>query len=192
MNKYFIYMASGNSMRYGENKLFEKIEDKPLYFYGLDLLKQITSERQDCHVIVVSRYGKIREEAKKMDFQTVDCPKSVYGSSYTIKAGIRMIKHLKNDDYLVFMVADQPYLSKESILRLLEKADGFTTVARLYYGKRPGNPVLFSAKLAPELLLLQEDQGGGVVAKRYDCVPIYVQEELELKDIDRKEDLWKH
>ncbi|WP_461811808.1 nucleotidyltransferase family protein [Faecalimonas sp.] len=192
MNKYLIYMASGNSIRYGENKLLEKINGRPLYLRGLEVLKELSDTIDDCQVIVVSRYKEIQEKAESMGFQVVNCPESKYGISYTIKAGIKSIKNLRKDDYLIFVVADQPYMSLKSVVKLIETTNEKVTVARLFYGERPGNPVLFSATLVPELLSLEGDNGGGIIAKKYPCVPVYVEEPLELRDIDRKKDLWKN
>lgn len=192
MNKYLIYMASGNSTRYGGNKLLEKINGKPLYLHGLEVLKEIADTIDGCQIIVVSRYKEIQEKAESMNFQVVNCPESKCGISYTIKAGIKSIKNLRKDDYLIFVVADQPYVSLKSFVKLIETTNEKVTVARLFYGERPGNPVLFSATLVPELLSLEGDDGGGIIAKKYPCVPVYVEESLELRDIDRKKDLWKN
>ncbi|WP_461811062.1 nucleotidyltransferase family protein [Faecalimonas sp.] len=192
MNKYFIYMASGNSIRYGKNKLLEEINGKPLYLHGLEILKEIANIVDDCRIVVVSRYKEIQEKAESMKFQVVNCPESKCGISYTIKAGIKSIKNLRKDDYLIFVVADQPYVSLKSFVKLIETTNEKVTVARLFYGERPGNPVLFSATLVPELLSLEGDDGGGIIAKKYPCVPVYVEESLELRDIDRKKDLWKN
>lgn len=185
-------MASGNSIRYGKNKLLEEINGKPLYLHGLEILKEIANIVDDCRIVVVSRYKEIQEKAESMNFQVVNCPESKCGISYTIKAGIKSIKNLRKDDYLIFVVADQPYMSLKSVVKLIETTNEKVTVARLFYGERPGNPVLFSATLVPELLSLEGDNGGGIIAKKYPCVPVYVEEPLELRDIDRKKDLWKN
>lgn len=182
-------MAAGNSRRYGKNKLLDLTGGKPLYLYGLEVLKKVTEKREECRVLVVSRYPEIRRKGESMGFQAVDSPESVQGASYTIKNGIKSIRGLKEEDYLTFVVADQPYLTVDSVLRLVEHAHGNTVTARLFYEGCPGNPVLFSAKLVPELLALEGDQGGGVVVKKHPCIPVYVKRPEELKDIDRREDL---
>ena len=182
MSKYIILMASGNSRRFGSNKLLTQIDGLPLYRYSLNLLGKLQSP--DCPIIVVSRYEEIRREAECLGFSSVDCPQSIAGVSHTIKAGIHAIHDLSPEDYLLFMVADQPYLKLDSVQRLLGEADCRPKTARLFYQQRPGNPVLFSAELVPELLELTGDQGGGAVVKKHSCVPVYVQDEKELMDID--------
>ena len=180
-------MASGNARRFGSNKLMADYRGKPLYLYGLELLTDICAERSDCSLIVVSRYAGIRNTAASMGAMTVDCPESVKGASHTVKAGIRAIPHLQKEDRLLFSVADQPELKKQSLLSLLD-FDGSTPVARLCWENTPGNPVLFSSSLVPELMALSGDQGGGSVAKHHPCT-WYPAAEEELRDCDLPSDL---
>lgn len=189
MTKHIIYMASGNSRRFGKNKLLADFEGKPLYLHGLEMLKEVVKDNHDCTLTVVSQYAEIRECAEIMNICAVDCPNSVYGVSYTIKVGINSIDNLKNDDYLLFVVADQPYLSKKSVEKLLSCADSEVKIARLFYENSPGNPVLFSASLVPKLLELDGDKGGASIIKEYNCTPVYVTNVKELMDIDTVEDL---
>ena len=142
-------------------------------------------------MIVVSRYPEIREYAREQGLLFADCPDSVLGVSHTIRAGIGAIPCLQKEDYLLFSVADQPNLQASSVAKLLQKADGNTETARLSFDGTPGNPVLFSALLVPELLSLQGDQGGGTVAKQHTCILVEASSSQELQDLDRPEDLPK-
>ena len=188
MHKYLIYLASGNGSRFGSNKLLARVRGFPLFRFGLEVLQQTADRTGDCTVIVVSRYPEIREYAKEQGLLFTDCSDSILGLSHTIKAGIHAIPQLQKEDYLLFLVADQPGLQVSSLIKLLEKADGKTKTARLSLKGRPGNPVLFSASLVPELLKLQGDQGGGAVAKKHDCILVEVTDPRELRDLDCPED----
>lgn len=189
MTKHLIFLASGNAVRFGSNKLLAPFQGKPLYLHGLEQLVKVAREDPTCIVTVVSQYPEIRDMAQKLDVRAVDCPDSVKGMSHSIRAGIRALQPCKNEDFLMFVCADQPYLCAESIRKLLEKAVSGTKVARLFCGDCPGNPVLFSAELIPELLELTGDQGGGVVIRRYPCIRVPVENPRELMDIDSEEDL---
>lgn len=191
MHKYLIYMASGNSSRFGENKLLFKVQGKPLFTFGLEALRIAAERSGNCTLIVVSRYPEIRAYAEEKGICTADCPESVNGASYTLRAGIQSIEDLQEADYLLFAAADQPCLNPDSVCSILAKADGKTETARLFWEDTPGNPVLFSAKLVPELLALQGDQGGGAVVKRHSCIPVPVQDPREFWDLDREADLEK-
>ena len=113
-----IYMAAGNSRRFGSNKLLFPWKGKTMYRHGLDLLLELKKEmKEQLSVIVVTQYPEILEEVQKLpeasEVQVVFCKESHMGASYTIKAGIAAMR--KQATYLLFMVADQPELSKESV-----------------------------------------------------------------------------
>ncbi len=186
MHKHILYLASGSSRRFGSNKLLHPLDGKPMYLWGLETLNSVAQKRNDCDVTVVSRYKTIRERASFMGFHTVDSPGSEMGISHTIRAGIASLKTPGEDDYLLFMVADQPYLTESSIERLLDLAETGVICGSLSYEGCPGNPTLFSIRLIPELLTLQGDTGGRAVLRQHECVYIEANSGKELEDIDTK------
>ena len=101
---------------------------------------------------------------------------------------------LKKDDWLLFIVADQPYLSEKTILKFIEaasqdkKSEDYKVFSARYRAKA-GNPCMFSCELIPELLELSGDSGGRKVAKRHECFYIDVEDEKELFDIDSEKDI---
>ena len=194
-----IYMAAGNSRRFGSNKLLFPWKGKTMYRHGLDLLLELKKEmKEQLSVIVVTQYPEIMEEVQKLQeasgVQVVFCKESHLGASYTIKAGIAAMQ--KQATYLLFMVADQPELSKESVRRLV-KASGVLdtgsdcetekdqpeTLSLCCHGI-PGNPRMFHESLIPELLQLTGDQGGRKVLKQHTCRYVEIEDEKELMDID--------
>ncbi len=183
MNKHIIYLASGSSLRFGGNKLRYELEGKPLFLHGLEMLRKVAEKREDCTLTVVSRYEAIREAAERMGVRSVNSTDSEKGVSYTIRAGISALK-MEEGDYLLFVVADQPYLSGASVEKLLDLADGKTECASLCFGDRPGNPALFSSSLIPELMALEGDKGGRSVLKRHTCIFVPAESAKELEDID--------
>ena len=189
MNKHLIYLASGNSRRFGSNKLLTPFQGQPLYLYGLRQLMEAAREDDECTITVVSQYSEIRNMAEQLGLRAVDCPDSVRGMSYSVKAGIEAVSPCSAEDFLMFACADQPHLCAESVRKLLQKAIPGTETARLSWGDSPGNPVLFSANLIPELLQLQGDQGGGAVIRRHSCIHVPAGDPRELKDIDCAEDM---
>ena len=159
----------------------------------MDILKKEMKEQLS--VIVVTQYPEILEEVQKLpEVQVVFCEESHMGVSYTIKAGIAAMQ--KQATYLLFMVADQPELSKESV-RCLMKASGVLdtgsdctterdqpeTLSLCCHGI-PGNPCMFHESLIPELLQLTGDQGGRKVLKQHTCRYVEIEDEKELMDID--------
>ena len=180
-----IYMAAGQSRRYGSNKLLSTWGDRPLYRHGLDTLREAIRDRSDCHLLVVSCWEEIEAFARGQGIDCIDCPDSHLGVSYTIRAGIRACEPLEEGDYLCFCVADQPMLCVGSVRHLLDAAAEHPLTAGLMADDTPGNPTLFAACLAEELCALEGDRGGRAVMRRHPERHIDVPCEIrELEDVD--------
>ncbi len=207
---HIIYMAAGNSRRFGSNKLFYELDGKPMYRHLLERLIEIKDRynklKSDSPVIditVVTRYREILDYCACIpDCHAVLSPDSEKGISYTIKAGIMAVQEQKKteknsgslhntaetEDYYMFAVADQPYLKSQSVVKLIDKVlenKGDKQLAfSLCCGDAVGNPCVFHSSLIPQLLSLKGDKGGRSVAKKYDCVYVDIADERELMDID--------
>ncbi len=196
---HIIYMAAGNSRRFGSNKLFYELDGKPMYRHLLERLVEIKDRynklKSDIPVIditVVTRYREILDYCACIpDCHAVLSPDSEKGISYTIKAGIMAVQEQKKtgmQDYYMFAVADQPYLKSQSVIKLIDKVLGNKGNIRLAFslrcGDAVGNPCVFHSSLIQQLLSLEGDKGGRSVAKKHDCVYVDIADELELMDID--------
>ncbi len=196
---HIIYMAAGNSRRFGSNKLFYELDGKPMYRHLLERLIEIKdrynklkSDSPAIDITVVTRYREILDYCSSIpDCHAVLSPDSEKGISYTIKAGIMAVQEQKKtgmQDYYMFAVADQPYLKSQSVIKLidrvLENTGGKQLAFSLRCGDTVGNPCVFHSSLIPQLLSLEGDKGGRSVAKKYDCVYVDIADERELMDID--------
>ena len=210
---HIIYMAAGNSRRFGSNKLFYELDGKPMYRHLLERLieikdrynklKNAESNNPVIDITVVTRYREILDYCACIpDCHAVLSPDSEKGISYTIKAGIMAVQEQKKpektsgslhntaepEDYYMFAVADQPYLKSQSVIKLIDKVLENKGNKRLVFslrcGDAVGNPCVFHSSLIPQLLSLEGDKGGRSVAKKYDCVYVDIADERELMDID--------
>ena len=196
---HIIYMAAGNSRRFGSNKLFYELDGKPMYRHLLDRLVEIKnrynkskSDSQTIDITVVTRYREILDYCACIpDCHAVLSPDSEKGISYTIKAGIMAVQEQKKtgmQDYYMFAVADQPYLKSQSVIKLIDRVLKNTGGKRLTFslrcGDAVGNPCVFNSSLIPQLLSLEGDKGGRSVAKKHDCVYVDIADARELMDID--------
>ena len=196
---HIIYMAAGNSRRFGSNKLLYELDGKSMYRHLLERLIEIKDRynklKSDSPVIditVVTRYWEILDYCSSIpDCHAVLSPDSEKGISYTIKAGIMAVQEQKKtgmQDYYMFAVADQPYLKSQSVVKLIDKVlenkGNIRLVFSLRCGDAVGNPCVFHSSLISQLLSLEGDKGGRSVAKKYDCVYVDIADELELMDID--------
>ena len=207
---HIIYMAAGNSRRFGSNKLFYELDGKPMYRHLLDRLAKIKNrynksktDSQTIDITVVTRYREILDYCACIpDCHAVISPDSEKGISYTIKAGIMAVQEQKKlkkssevthhtaetEEYYMFAVADQPYLKSQSVIKLIDRVLKNTVGKRLAFslrcGDTVGNPCVFNSSLIPQLLSLEGDKGGRSVAKKHDCVYVDIADERELMDID--------
>ena len=103
---HIIYMAAGNSRRFGSNKLFYELDGKPMYRHLLDhlieikdrynKLKNAESNNSVIDITVVTRYREILDYCAGIpDCHAVLSPDSEKGISYTIKAGIMAVQEQK-------------------------------------------------------------------------------------------------
>ena len=188
--KHILYLAAGSSRRFGENKLLYPVDGIPLYLHGLRTLISVCAARTDTALTVVTRSEEIAAETRRLGASAILSPKSEMGISYTIRAGILALGTLKSEDYLLFAVADQPYLSADTVCALLDKADEGVLCATAAFGEQVGNPTLFSAALAEELCALEGDTGGRKILKRHaaECAAVQCRDAVEFRDVDVRED----
>lgn len=187
MDKHIIYLAAGNSRRFGPNKLLSLYGGKPLYQHGLDMLAAFCRKREDCSLTVVSQYQEILSHVQGRGIPAVYSPDSCKGMSYTIRAALCALGTVPEDDLLLFVVADQPYLTGDTLEKMLEHACPGTQTVSASYAGQPGNPTMFSARLIPELRALKGDEGGRKVIRRHACIYVDVADSRELYDIDTPE-----
>lgn len=188
---HLVLLAAGSSRRFGGNKLLAPFHGKPLFAWGLSALKEVRRARGDCTLMVVSRYPEIREAAQAVGAQAVDSPDSEKGQSYSIRAGLRTLGRVEEGDFFLFLPADQPWITPDTISRLLDAAGPDTWTATAAYGDRVGTPTLFSARLLPDLLALEGDRGGRKLMGRpgQPCLVVQAGSQRELDDVDYPEQL---
>lgn len=179
-----IYLAAGNSRRFGSNKLLYELDGKPLYRHLLDRLGSLCARRGKWEVIVVTQYPEIYEEVMKSKIRAVFSPDSKKGASYSIRKGLEAAADAQA---CVFCVADQPYFTETSAELFLETMErNKAALGCVACGERTGNPVWFSREYFPELLELKDDQGGRRVLKKHPEEILYfpITDERELQDMD--------
>lgn len=179
-----ILMASGLSKRMGENKLFLDFKGKKIYETTLDLLKDLQDSGAISRVIVASTYTEILEESGKRGFLPIYNANNEIGKSSSIKLGI---DGAQEDAALMFFVADQPMLTKETCLKLIGAFKENPVMTFPVVGRRRGAPVIFPAEYRDRLYNLVEDQGGMIFAKDNETAKIEIEDVRELADIDTVE-----
>ena len=193
------YLAGGDGSRFGENKLLYPITVKgackPMYRHALDRLLDLVAEVTTYELYVVTCHSDIYSYVKELEKKqprvyAVDSPDSPKGLSYTIRAGLLAAGTTEPDVYDTFLVADMPYVKAESLKDFMQAViKSKKVVGCMAENGRFKNPVMFQARLEPELLALQGDMGGKSVFLRHEDDAYVYETAGELADVDYKEDI---
>lgn len=198
VNRIF-YLAGGDGSRFGENKLRYPITldgvCKPMYRHALDRVLDIVAGRADYELYVVTCHPDIYSYVKGLEpelprVHAVNSPDSPKGLSYTIRAGLAAAGWALPDAFDTFLVADMPFIREKSLADFMcAVTDSGRSVGCMAENGRYKNPVMFRARLEPELLALTGDNGGKSVFLRH-LDDAYIYETAgELTDLDYKEDI---
>ncbi len=196
MTFHFILLAAGVGSRFGSNKLLADLGGKALYRHGLDKLLALKSgEKEPITVTVVTQYPAIAGSLRDLPVTVAFNEEPSRGQTSSIQTGIRSLNDrdvLKEGDYLIFLAADQPYITVNSLRQYLhELKENEPLLAAYTCEGRYRNPGAFRVDLIPELMALKGDGGGREVlrAHKSDVMPFTAFSLEELRDIDRPEDL---
>ena len=177
-----VIMASGRSKRFGSNKLLAD-------FHGRTLIENVlvlTGGNLFAKRVVVTRSEEVRDLCRKQHVDVIfhDLP----DRNDTVRLGVEAVKEM---DGCLFCPCDQPLLQKESLQRMIAQFEKREKgIERLCYGEKQGTPILFGKEYFEELMTLPMKNGGSYLVKKYpkQVEMVSAEDELELFDIDTKED----
>lgn len=156
-----IIMASGLSVRYGRNKLLEKLGGRELVLITADHAKLAGFDP-----VIVTRSREVKDLLDRRGFRCVlhEKPKK----SDTMHIGMENME--ADAAGYCFWPADQPLVLPETAARLgLMYLDAPDEAVRLGYGNTCGSPVIFPLSLRTALLSYQGDRGGIEVLRKEKC-----------------------
>lgn len=180
-----VLLASGQGKRFGSNKLLTAVEGRPLYRRAMDTLVGAGLDR----LAVCSPYPGILEAGDQLGFLPLMNSSAAEGISASIRLGLSAMEDL---DGVLFSVCDQPYLTTDSIIRLLDVFRELkTSLCALSWRGQRGNPAVFPRDLFGELAALAGDVGGGAVIRRHTdrLALVEAADPRELADVDTPADL---
>jgi molybdenum cofactor cytidylyltransferase len=186
-----VILAAGRAESMGEQKLFLPLSGKPVLQWVLE--SALASDLDE--IICVTRdFGPVRRQITLTDerlFWLLNYAAD-RGQSTSVIAGLWAAN--SECDGVMFLVGDQPLISKQLINSLIEKFDDSSAliVAPKFNGQAR-NPVLFRRQLFPELLKLTGDRGGRALLEKHHKQAALVewQDEQPFLEIDRPEDYAK-
>lgn len=230
-----VILAAGTSSRFGsENKLLAEVSGKPMFLHITEILASLQRSSRIDEIVLVTNDPAIEDIVKRqyplLRLVRNDHPEK--GLALSMKLGILHLmrrseridretsfERKRISEGCLFTVADQPYMTEETIQRLLnswrlcgvcleellpgetgrhdplhECARGpfvNTAIAACVGSHGPCNPAVFSGCYYKEILDLPEaETGGRALLQRYkDRLCLVPAQDRELFDIDSKGDL---
>ena len=182
-----VLLAAGAGKRFGGNKLTAQVHGKPMYLWAMENIEEMKTELP---AVVVTGTPEIVSAAEAKGMIAIFNGQPELGISLSIRLGIEaVIQEDRKVDGILFMVCDQPWLEKTTLVRLMSEFDG--GILALSYGELRGNPVIFSREYLKELSELSGDIGGRQVMARHreNVRFLEVNDEKELQDIDKREQI---
>ena len=172
-----VVLAAGNARRFGSNKLKAEVDGESLIRRALEAVPN------GLVTVVVSQYPEILALAGEYGFAAVLNDQPGLGLSRSVRLGL---EQLLDCDGVLFLVADQPWLKRDSAEALAALwAQNPGKIAAMAHDGVRGNPCLFPARFYPELLELTGDRGGSAVIRRHEDALILLETDaLELADVD--------
>ena len=184
-----VLLAAGLGKRFGGGKLLHEVDGEPMIQRAMRLYGELDFSARVC--VTRAEEDEIQRLARESGFPVAinPNPERGVGTSVSIATSAVLESEPKLDGIL-YAVADQPYLSQESVNQLLNAFEAHPQdIVSLGFGGRRGNPAIFPAEYFTELCALKEDIGGGAVIKRHPERLRIVEAGAaqELQDIDTKE-----
>jgi len=183
-----VLLAAGAGKRFGGGKLLHTIDGEPMIVRALRLFSEVPFAARVC--VTRAEETEIQRLALESGFSVSINPDPERGVGTSVAIATESILAREPAlDGILYAVADQPYLTQESVIRLIERFSAHPgDIASLSFEKRRGNPAIFPAEFYPELCALKADIGGGAVIKRHtdrlQLVEVFSVRELD--DIDTK------
>jgi molybdenum cofactor cytidylyltransferase len=183
-----IILAAGASSRLGSPKQLLDYSGTTLLQHSIEVAQ---AANVDSVVVVLGANADIiRSEISNTTANVVVNPEWKEGMASTIRFGLQTLVKLNPEvDAVVFMVADQPFVTADLLndLIVLNKKEQRSIVASKY-GTTFGTPVLFTKRFFPELLELTGDVGAKSLVRKYLDETAFVPFTKGEIDIDTVED----
>lgn len=185
-----VILAAGSGSRFGGNKLSALVKGKPLFMHTLEKMCVFSA----FPVYVVTGSGEIAQAAENRGIKVICNTEPEKGISRSLKLGLeRALSENRGLKGILFSVCDQPGIEVSTIQEIFRvSALHPGSIVCAGYGEKKGNPVCWDAAFFPELLEVSGDEGGRqIMRKHVEKIRIVQADAEELKDIDRREDLYE-
>ena len=182
-----IILAAGSASRMGQPKLL-------LPWKGEALICHAARTALSCLnpvIVVTGAWQKeIQDALNDLPVTMVHNPDWEKGQSTSVRTGINALPY--DAVAAVFLLGDQPYVSKELIQGLVKEYNQTRPpILAAYVGGKRSNPVLFDRATFYDLRQIEGDVGARAIFKYHQIMPYAWPDENLLFDVDTQEDYQK-
>ena len=181
-----VVMGSGESKRFGSNKLLKKINGVPM----IEILLKKLSELPFKKIIVTYKDREIFDICKKYPVIPVKNERYFLGQSESIKLGTA---YIENED-MIFFTGDMPFLTVDTIKKIISKLWENSCITIPCVKEKRFSPVAFPNRYKEELMKLSGDTGGREIIKKENINSlnfVKFNSKREFIDIDTEEEFEK-
>jgi len=186
-----LILAAGNSSRLGFPKQSVLFKGIPLLLHAYN-----TAKKAGCHPIFVVSGANLsgdQDILKDSDVNIIYNEDWEKGIGNSIRFGLKKIlSAFPECSAVILMVCDQPYLTSEHIIDLIQIAnDPGIEVVGSNYGETFGTPVLFKANFFAKLLTIDDHKGAKKLLDQSSPVMRFISLPNGDIDIDTVDDIEK-
>ncbi|HLH24039.1 MAG TPA: nucleotidyltransferase family protein [Chloroflexota bacterium] len=159
-----LLLAAGTSSRLGQPKQLLPYRGRTLLRHAAET--GLAAGLEPLVVVIGAAADAMRRELAGLPVVVVENPRYAEGQSTSLRAGLAALP--ADAAAVVTLLVDMPRVDAPLIRALVAawRARGAPIVRPTYEG-RPGNPVLFAARLLPELARAEGDEGGRPVLRAH-------------------------
>lgn len=180
-------MAAGASSRLGQPKQLLMYGGQSLLSHTVEVC--LSANIGDVVVCLGSNAGPIAATIDQHPIEVVTCPMWDEGLGSAIAYVVASVGTNELDGVLI-VLADQPYLTADVLLHVMQKAKATTClISACTYAEGQGPPVYFDKSLFDSLKKLSGDGGAKPIVRRHKADVQYVSFPNGHIDIDTPEDL---
>ena len=181
-----VVLAAGESTRFGQPKQMLDWKGQP---FVRAVAKTAVEAGLSPVIVVIGANGeKVGRAVDDLEVRVVTNEDWARGQSSSIKKGVQVLNSENNVGAAVFLLVDQPQITKSVLKALVEKhAEGlFPVVAPMVIDQR-ANPVLFDRVTFPDLMDLEGDVGGRAILHKHRVEYLPWHDDRLLLDVDTPE-----
>lgn len=183
-----VILAAGQSSRLGSPKQLLPYQQKTLLRFAAEIA--LAAACGPVVVVTGAYHFKVEGVVHDLDVHLVYNDRWLEGMASSLRTGLAsMLEKFPETDGIIFMVCDQPFVTKRHLLCLISQQQrNRKTITASGYAGKVGTPALFHKQIFAELMALEGDMGARLLITQYPEQTEVVHFEEGAIDIDTKED----